>query len=531
MKDIAVYVRRFFSGTLLSRISGMVRDLTMAFAFGDHPSVAAFMVAFRLSNLFRRLLGEGPFQSAFIPHFEGLRVQDPAKANFFFRKLSLLIVMLLAVMTILVEGGIAGLLSWGGLSEGNQEIVALTGWLFPAILFICLYGVNISLLNCYDSFFIPSIAPIVCNSVWISAAFFLRNKDPSMAMPTLAKWIVVGFIGQWLLTLPLTLKYAAAEWKEWFRFHIPKEVKDLAKAFSLGAIGVGAMQINAFVDALFARYADIRGPAYLWYSIRLEQLALAIFGIACVSTIVPRLSRAIKSNDMPQAQELFSLSTKRILAVMIPCTFAIVALGTATVNLIYGRGHFTEFAIGKTTACLWAYGLGLVPTTLVILFSAIFYAQNNFRKPMSISVMTVVVNILLNAIFVFGLKMGAISTALVTSVSAFINCWVLYRMLEKMGWKPEISTARIFKICYVGHFAFLCVFIADCFLPSPALIAPLMNGDLTLPRTITAQLMTFVLQFVAFSTGLVFSAYVFRCSDLIELLQDFVFRKKSIEVE
>ncbi len=187
-------------------------------------------------------------------------------------------------------------------------------------------------------------------SVWIGAAFFLRNKDPALAMPTLAKWIVIGFLGQWLLTLPLTLKHAAAEWKEWFKFHIPKEVKDLAKAFALGAIGVGAMQINGFVDALFARYADIRGPAYLWYSIRLEQLALAIFGIACISAVVPRLSRAIKKNDMPEAQGLFSLSYKRILAVMVPCTFAIIAMGTAAVNLIYGRGHFSEFAIGKTTA-------------------------------------------------------------------------------------------------------------------------------------------------------------------------------------
>jgi putative peptidoglycan lipid II flippase len=527
-KALAVYVKRFFSGTLLSRISGMIRDLTMAFAFGDHPSVAAFMVAFRLSNLFRRLLGEGPFQSAFIPHFEGLRVQDPAKANFFFRKLSLLIVLILVVITILVEGGIAGLLSWGKISNGNREIIALTGWLFPAILFICLYGVNISLLNCYDSFFIPSIAPIVCNTAWISAAFFLRNKEPSLAMSSLAKWIVVGFIGQWLLTLPLTLKYAAAEWKEWFKFHIPKEVKDLAKAFALGAIGVGAMQINAFIDALFARHADIRGPAYLWYSIRLEQLALAIFGIACVSTIVPRLSRAIKSQDMTQAQELFSLSYRRIIAVMIPCTFAIVALGTAAVNLIYGRGHFTEFATQKTTACLWAYGLGLVPTTLVILFSAIFYAQNNFRKPMWISVLTVVANIVLNAIFVFGFKMGAISTALATSLSAFINCWILYRMTEKLGWKPEI---RIFKICFAGCFAFLCALTVDYFMLSPSMLAPLMNSVLNLPHTVTAQLMTFVLQFIAFSTGLLFFAYAFKCTDLIELLQDLVYRKKTIEAE
>jgi len=530
-KSLAVYVRRFFSGTLLSRISGMVRDLTMAFAFGDHPSVAAFMVAFRLSNLFRRLLGEGPFQSAFIPHFEGLRVQDPAKANFFFRKLSLLVLLLLAAITIFVEGGIAALLSWGTLSEGNREIIALTGWLFPAILFICLYGVNISLLNCYDSFFIPSIAPIVCNITWIGAAFFLRNKDPSMAMPTLANWIVIGFIGQWLLTLPLTLKYAAAGWKEWFRFHIPKEVKDLAKAFTLGAIGVGAVQINAFVDALFARYADIRGPAYLWYSIRLEQLALAIFGIACISAVVPRLSRAIKKNDSLEAQNLFSISCRRILAVMIPCTFAIAALGTAAVNLIYGRGHFTEFAIGKTTACLWAYGLGLVPTTLVILFSAIFYAQNNFRKPMLISVVTVAVNSVLNAIFVFGFQMGAISTALATSISAFANCWILYRMTGKMGWKPGISRTRIFKIGGAGCFAFICAFTVDGLMSSPMMLSPLIEGALNLPRGVAAQLMTFVIQFVAFAAGLLFYAYAFKCIDLIELLQDFVFRKKITEVE
>lgn len=530
-KSLAIYVRRFFSGTLLSRISGMVRDLVMAFAFGDHPSVAAFMVAFRLSNLFRRLLGEGPFQSAFIPHFEGLRVQDPNKAIFFFRKLTLLIVLLLIGITVVVEGGIAAWVSWGGASAGNLEIITLTGWMFPAILFICLYGINISLLNCYDSFFIPSIAPFVCNAVWIGAAFFLRNQDPLLAMPALAKWIVVGFIGQWLLTVPLTLRHTGAEWKEWLKFHIPKEVKDLAKAFTLGAIGVGAMQINAFVDALFARYADIRGPAYLWYSIRLEQLALAIFGIACISAVVPRLSRAIKSSDMAQAQELFALSYRRILAVMIPCTFAILALGTASVNLIYGRGHFSEFAIGKTTVCLWAYGLGLIPTTLVILFSAIFYAQNNFRTPMWISVLTVGINMVLNGIFVWGFEMGAISTALATSISAWINSWILYRMTQQMGWKTEISPARIFKIGCAGCFAFLSTLLADYFVLSPVVIVPLVEGTLNFPRTLIPQLIAFATQFTAFAGGMFFYAYAFKCTDLIELLNDFVFRKKTQKVE
>ena len=146
---------------------------------------------------------------------------------------------------------------------------------------------------------------------------------------------------------------------------------------------------------------------------------------------------------------------------------------------------------------------------------------------MFISVLTVVVNIVLNAIFVFGFKMGAISTALATSLSAFVNCWILYRMTGKMGWKPEISPARIFKISCAGCFAFLCAFIVGYFMSRPMVIAPLMEETLNLPRNIAAQLMTFVIQFVAFGAGLLFYAYAFKCTDLIELLQDFVFRKKE----
>src|SRR4051812_39706440 len=110
--------RRFFSGTFLSRMSGMGRDLAMAFAFGDHPSVAAFFVAFRLANLFRRLLGEGPFQSAFIPHFEGLRVEDDKRAHFFFRKLTHLMVLLLITLTLVCELILWAALLYLPLSQG-----------------------------------------------------------------------------------------------------------------------------------------------------------------------------------------------------------------------------------------------------------------------------------------------------------------------------------------------------------------------------------------------------------------------------
>lgn len=518
-KSLKVVLRRFFSGTLLSRMSGMGRDLVMAFAFGDHASVAAFMVAFRLSNLLRRLLGEGPFQSAFIPQFMQIHVQDQSRANGFFCKLSLLLSLLLIGFILLAEGGIAAFLALP-VSDANREILKLTAWLLPGILFICLYGLNISVLNCYECFFIPSFAPFICNMIWMLAAFLLRHQAPDLAMPHLAKWVAIGFFGQWLLTLAPTLKYIGSSWRQWLNLQIPEEVKTLAKTLSLSIIGVGAMQINSFVDSLFARYIDIKAPTYLWYSIRLEQLALAIFGIACISTIVPRLARYLKRGQIEQAKNLFSFGYQRIMTVMIPCTFAILAIGTSSVNLLYGRGNFSEIAVGKTTSCLWAYSLGLVPSSLVILFSAIFYAQNNFRTPMFLSVATVAVNIVLNALFVFQLQLGVISTALATSISAYLNYWGLYKFSHKSGWKSPLFFSLIVKTIFASSFGALCAFV----------VGFLLNSSLGLIRHISSQFLFFFIQAFTFILSLFLYAKLFKHKELLGLFSDF-FLKTSSEIK
>ena len=523
---LSTYARRFFSGTFVSRLTGMGRDLAMGFAFGDHPSVAAFLVAFRFSNLLRRLLGEGPFQSAFIPYFEGLRVQDPAKAIFFFRRLTILIALLLVVVSGLAETLIAVVLSQFSISEGSREILILTGWLFPAIIFICLYGLNISLLQCHDCFFLASVAPVVSNVIWILAALFLKNREISSAMPVLAQCVAIGFCGQWLVTLPSTLKRVSGHWKEWLSFNIPSEVKGLAKSFAFGAIGVGAMQINAFVDALFARSADLKGPVYLWYSIRLEQLALAIFGIACVTTIVPRLSRAVKSGDKAQAYSLFSFSAQRILAIMVPCTLAIITLGGASVNLLYGHGEFSQMATSQTTLCLWAYALALLPSALVILLSSLFYAENDFRRPTFISLVSVGVNLFLNAFFVFVLHWGAISIAIATSASAWVNCLILYSYAKKGEWKLQLPFARILKLCLAALFATLCTAGVEFLMAHQTILPLFVEGFATFTRSSSLQLLHFSLLFLTFSGGLALFVLLFKNEDLLELFYAFVWRKK-----
>ncbi|MCI0381511.1 MAG: murein biosynthesis integral membrane protein MurJ [Chlamydiae bacterium] len=518
--SLSLYAKRFFSGTFLSRLSGLGRDFSMAFAFGDHPSVAAFMVAFRLSNLFRRLLGEGPFQSAFIPYFESIKILDRAKSALFFRKLTLLFVFILLLLIAVTEIAIWQIPSHLNVSEGNQEILTLIRWMLPGLLFICLYGLNISLLHCHDYFFIPSFAPFICNAIWILGALFLRNQPPTSAMITLSKLVVIGFIGQWLITLPATVKFTSINIKEWLTWNIPSEIKNFAKSFGLGIIGVGAMQINSFFDSIFARYADLKGPVYLWYSIRLEQLALAIFGIACVATVVPRLSRAMINHDMASATSYFSFSFRRILAVMIPCTFAIFALAVPAINLLYGRGQFTEIAVAQTALCLWAYGLSLVPTTMVILFSSLFYGQDDFKTPTWASLITVVINLILNGLFVFGLGMGAISTALATSLSSWLNFLILQRLSQKRGRNHLYSFSKAIHLIFACSFAWFCALATEYFL-YPTTISLIFSKNLILSRSIADQIISFILPFFSFIIGLAGYSILFKIQDLVELFQEF----------
>lgn len=525
-KELSSFSKRFFSGTMLSRISGFLRDLIMAFVFGDHPSVAAFFIAFRLANLFRRLLGEGPFQSAFIPHFEGVRLQDPLKASFFFQRLSFLMILILLIITAFSETALYFLGSLFNFSLANQEIITLTALLFPGLIFICLYGLNISLLQCFDSFFIPSFAPFVCNVIWIIGALILKNLDPTLAMRSLCLFIFLGFFFQWLFTLPLTLKYVSGNLKDWFSFSIPGEVKKLFKSFMFGAIGVGAVQINAFLDAIFARAADLSGPVYLWYSIRLEQLALAIFGIVCVSTIVPRLSRAIKTKNNLDAIFYYSYSLKRIINIMIPCSFAIFALGGSAINLLYGKGQFSNLAVIKTTLCLWSYTFGLLPSTLVILLSSVFYAKDNFRSPTLFSLISIIFNVLLNIIFVFGMKMGAVSTALATSLSSWLNFWILSYYLKDFE-KKSHETKEILKILQVSFLATIFTLGVEYLLFKTSILSLFSKEEFFFTHSLQAQLLNFFALSLVFSFSLFIFAKIFKSKDFLEIVYEYLPKRRS----
>ncbi len=426
--------KRFFSGTLLSRISGLLRDMSMAYFFGAGASVAAFLLAFRLAHLMRRLFGEGALQSAFVPEFEAMRLVDEKKAFGFFCSLTVAISLILLLLIIFFGLILMGILIKADISTANYEVIYLTLLMLPSLLFICLYGINTSLLQCQRFYFISSVAPVAFNLTWIVSVVILKDLSPQQAMPYLATGVIAACFFQWIWTVPKTfsfIKKAGIDciWKASFSYF--GQVTKLIRPLCLGMIGVAATQINSLVDSLFARYAELEGPAILWYAMRLQQLPLALFGIAIAGAILPPLSRAIKAADPVRYQHFLTYGLLTTVAFMLPITGMIFCMGDTAINLIYGRGDFTNQAIQQTTICLWAYGLGLIPSALVLILAPAYFAKNNYSLPALTSSLMMLLNLLLNALFIFFLSWGAFSVALATSISSWINFLILYKNMDE----------------------------------------------------------------------------------------------------
>lgn len=443
----------FSFGTFLSRVTGLLRDMSMAFCFGTDASIAAFLVAFRFANLLRRIFGEGALLNSFVPYFESQRKLHPNQAAVFFRDIFFSLTTVLVLLVFFLDTALLALWQWGGLSPDNNQILLLTILMFPGILFICLYSICAGLLQCQKKFFLAGVAPVAFNIVWIAAVWISYDSAPQKGVIILSVSIVLAYLFQWLMTLPPTLAYLKEHfsWKECLR---PKlfspEIKLMLSSLTFGVIGVSATQINSAVDTVFARYASLEGPAYLNYAIHLEQLPLALIGIGMATALLPSLSRAIQSGDQQRYQDLLRKSVSKALFLLIPCTFGILALGQTGINLLFGRGDFDANSTYQTTFCLWGYGIGLAPMALVILLTPAFHAQKDFRTPMIASLLAIALNFLLNFLLVYVWHYGPASLAVATSAAALFNVILLLYFLKKQGvplfkallsqtWKPTLA--------------------------------------------------------------------------------------------
>lgn len=514
--------KNFFYGTFLSRISGMLRDISLAFFFGSSPEIAAFMLAYRFANLFRRLLGEGTLQTGFIPHFETLRGKDSKEASLFFRDFffSLLIVLLGIIFLGEIGLGISHTIS------GAKDVLLYTMVMLPGLAFICLHALDHAHLQCNKNYFLGAVAPVGFNIVWIVSVLLLKGKPVFF----LCIGVILAFAMQWGLTFfkSTRLLFNDLSFKEWVRPRLfSPELKKIIQPLTLGILGVGAMQINSALDGIFARIADPSGPAYLWYAIRLQQVPLALFAIAISGALLPPLSRAVQDGDESRYRTFLNGALRYAFALMLPCTLALIMIGGASINLLYGRGNFSSPNVVETLYCLWGYALALVPATFVFLFAAAYYAKKEYWAPSLASISSVLLNIVLNAIFILGFHWGAASVALATSISSFFNAAILvFLLLKKRKSLFEKQLVPSFlKTLFCGLAACLGTLWAGRFLQDPTW--KLMGeGKAVFTRSFVEQLASFSLLTAAFLGTLWISAYLIKADAILKLS-----KRNKIEID
>jgi len=500
-KRILFSAKSFFYGTLLSRFGGLFRDMAMAALFGSGPKIASFMIAFRFAHLFRRLLGESTMNLGFIPHFESLRKEDEKRSIGFFRdfffSLSLILILCIVVVQVLLT-----LFPGGEMAEAFR----LTKLILPALFFVCLYGLSGSFLQCYRYFFIPAFAPVLFNAIWIVSLFFIND------FASLCIVIVFGMLVQWLLPFYQTQRivFKHISLKEWFQPKIfSPEVKRLFKSIGFAMIGISAIQINTASDAFFAHFADKSGPAYLWYAMRLQQVPIALFGIALAGAVLPPLVRAVKDNDTTRFRLFFSDAVKKSWALMFSSLVGILAISDVVINLLYGRGAFTHDALIHTSYCLHGYAFALPLVSLILIFSNSFYAIKDYKIPTIAAIISVLANFLFNSLFVFVFHWKAYSIAIATSLSALVQAAILYAALARKAKSMLFSKEELIS--------FLKVFISATLAGIAAYGLKSLYFS-TLPTHFVGQIRDFSILVTSFLAVLFFMAKLLKAEDLLDII-------------
>ncbi len=436
--------------TLASRVLGLVRDSLFARYVGASFASDAFLVAFRLPNMFRALFAEGAFASAFVPMFNR-KVADkdgpglPAGVQFAEDALSVLLPVLI-VMTVLLEVfawpltfALSG--KFNGVSREQFALaVELSRLTIPYLAFISLVSLLGSILNSLHKFWVNAAAPILLNLTLIAALLFFHTHDPLATARNQAIAVSVSGLLQliWL---------AQACWHHNVRLRIrrPQLNPDVKKLMSLiwpAAAGAGAVQINLFVSTVLATALLAHGSAtYIYMADRLNQLPLGLIGIGLGTILLPLISRQLGAGEDEKAMETQNRGMELALLLTLPATVALVLCGEPIAAALFEYGKYSAADTHATAQALAAFSIGLPSYILVKVLTPGFYARQDTRTPVRYAMISMVVNLLLNLALI--LPLAHMGPPLATAVASTVNVTMLYWTLRKRGhFEPDHRLRR-----------------------------------------------------------------------------------------
>lgn len=425
--------------TMISRVLGFVRDIVIARFFGASEGTDAFFVAFKIPNFMRRLFAEGAFSQAFVPVLsEYKETQSTEALKELLAKTAGTLATVLFFITLL---GVIGapiliyIFAPGFDAEGSRhdlavEMLRLT---FPYLLFISLTAMAGGVLNTFGKFAIPAITPVLLNLSFLAAMFWLSPllDEPIMA---LAWAVLLAGIAQLTFQFPFLKQLGLMPKLSFDRQHAG--VKKIMKLMLPALFGVSITQINLLVDTLLASFLVAGSVSWLYFSDRLVEFPLGIFGIALATVILPNLSKSHAAGKKQDFSASLDSGLRWVVLLGTPAAVGLFFLAQPMLITLFQYDAFTTSDVGNASLSLMAYAVGLPAFILVKVLVPGFTARQDMKTPVKIGMIAVASNMLMSVTLVLFFQHAGL--ALATSMAAFVNAGLLFVALLKEGaFKPQ----------------------------------------------------------------------------------------------
>ncbi len=443
--------------TLLSRVTGLMRELLIAATFGASAMTDAFNVAFRIPNLLRRLFGEGAFSQAFVPVLAATKARDgdAATRDLITRVATVLFWILLATCAVGVIA--APLLVWlmaSGLpSKGMDAATVMTRIMFPYIAFMSLCALASGVLNTYKRFAVPAFTPVLLNVAMIAAAWFGAPWFKSIGiepMYAVAVGVMLGGVLQLGVQIGAVRKITALQattsmawrWSDIRAAWTDAGTQNILTLMLPALLGVGVAQISLLINTQIASHMAVGSVSWLGYADRLMEFPTAMLGVALGVVLIPALSAANAKKDTLEYSRLLDWGLRLVVVLAVPCAVALGVFAVPLAASLYHYGAFTPTDVQQTALALASYGVGLLGLVAIKVLAPGYYASQNVKTPVKIAVAVLIITQLLNLVFVPLFAHAGL--ALSIGVGALVNAlWLLLGLLRGKVYQPLAGWGKL----------------------------------------------------------------------------------------
>ncbi|STX41282.1 integral membrane protein [Legionella donaldsonii] len=420
--------------TLMSRLVGFARDMILAQLFGAQAGMDAFYVAFRIPNFMRRLFAEGAFSQAFVPvlaEYQQTRTVDEVRT--FIARIAGQLGVILSIVTVIgvLAAPVIIFIFAPGFGENSVRSVLATEMLrltFPFLMLVSLTAMAGAILNTYGYFGVPAFTPVLLNICMILAALYLC---PLLSQPVvgLAWGVLIAGIAQLLFQIPFLyqrklLVKPKLVWSD-------PGVKRVLKLMIPALFGVSIAQINLMVDSIFASFLKVGSVTWLYYTDRLTDFPLGVFGVAIATVILPHLSRRHAEQSNEKFSRALDWGLRLLLLIGIPSALGLSLFAMPLIAGCFAYGKFSAYDLIQTQKSLIALGSGVPAFMMVKVLASGFYARQDIKTPVKVGALVMLINSLLCLVFIWPLAHAGLTLA--SALAGYINCAILLFLLKRRG--------------------------------------------------------------------------------------------------